>query len=336
MKTAILSVSRQGYALARQLKAHWPQAELFTSGPWREPEDHGVEPDLKALTARLFETHQALCFIMAAGIAVRMVAPHLTNKTRDPAVLVLDDQGRWVIPLLSGHLGGANRLAQEVADFLGAQAVVTTATEGRGLTAVDLLAQERGWVLTDLERTKRLTAALLEGERLPVVSWKPLKAALPPEYVETEGLEENRPCLMVTPYVHTPKARELWLIPRCITLGIGCRRGTSYETLLAMVEEALDALGLDRRSLSRIASIDLKKDEPALLRLSEAYQVPLTVYSAAELAEVAEHFDGSAFVKTITGVEAVSEPAGYLASQGRCLLPKQAQSGITLSIWEDC
>jgi len=336
MKTAILSVSRQGYALARRLKAHWPQAELYTSGPWREPEDHGVEPDLKAVTARLFETHQALCFIMAAGIAVRMVAPHLTDKTRDPAVLVLDDQGRWVIPLLSGHLGGANRLAQEVAGFLGAQAVVTTATEGRGLTAVDLLAQERGWVLTDLERTKRLTAALLEGERLPVVSWKPLRTALPPEYVETESLEENRPCLMVTPYAHTPEARELWLIPRCITLGIGCRRGTSYETLLTMVEEALDALNLDRRSLSRIASIDLKQDEPALLRLSAAYQVPLTVYSAAELAEVAERFDGSAFVKTITGVEAVSEPAGYLASRGRCLLPKQALSGITLSIWEDC
>jgi len=141
---------------------------------------------------------------------------------------------------------------------------------------------------------------------------------------------------VVTPYVHTPRAHELWLIPRCITLGIGCRRGTSFEALQAMVEEGLDTLGLDRRALSRIASIDLKKDEPALLQLSEAYQAPLATYSAAELAEVAGRFTGSAFVKTITGVEAVSEPAGYLASRGRCLLPRQAQSGITLSIWEDC
>lgn len=337
MKTAVLSVSREGYALARRIKANLPDAELYTSGVWRLPEDHPVQPDLRTLTAQLFSQNQALIFIMASGIAVRMVAPLLESKDKDPAILAMDDQGRWVIPLVSGHLGGANRLAEVLAAFLGAEAVITTATDGRGLTAVDTLAQSRNWLITDLQMAKRMTAALLEGETLEVMSWRPLSEPLPTGY-RTAGQDraEGRWRIIVSPYHRHPEPNELWLIPRCLTLGMGCRRDTAFEAVESFLQRCLDTLGADRRAVSRIATIDLKADEPAFLKLAETLNVPLCVYTAQALQTVAPQFGGSEFVRRTTGVEAVCEPAGLLASGGRKLLPKQAGNGITLSIWEDC
>lgn len=338
MKLAVLSVSRRGYALSKKLKERYPQAVVYTSGPWREPWAESIAPDLKTLTGKLFSKMDALIFVMASGIAVRMIAPYLRRKDTDPAVLVLDDQGRWVIPLLSGHLGGANALAHELAVSLGAQAVVTTATDGLGMTAVDMLAVEHRWALTSLEAAKRATAALLEGETIAVSAWRPLLEELPEGYriVDVGAAVERGWRILATPYTHAPAENEVWVIPRCITLGMGCRKDASYESVSALVFQELSALGLDPRAVSRIASIDLKAAEPALIRLSEELQAPLVTYPAEELAAVASRFTQSQFVRQTTGVGAVSEPAGCLASGGRCILEKRAGNGVTLSIWEDC
>lgn len=338
MKLAVLSVSRQGFAISKKLHHHYPQAALYTSGPWLEPGAQPIQPDLKALTGRLFEEMDALVFVMAAGIAVRMVAPYLKGKDTDPAVIVLDDQGKWVIPILSGHLGGANALALEMADKMKAQAVVTTATDGKGLTAVDTLAMSRGWRITSLEAAKGATAALLEGETVQVESWRPLTGELPAGYtacddslIPWEGWR-----LKVTPYTCLPGRKDVWLIPQCITLGIGCRRDTAYEAVKTLVSQGLQEAGLDIRAVSRIATIDLKAGEPALIQLASELDVPLVTFSAEALSQAALQFPQSQFVKEVTGIGAVSEPAGMVASGGRCLLPKRAREGVTLSIWEDC
>lgn len=338
MKLAILSVSRQGFALSKTLKESYPEAEVYTSGPWRESWARMIEPDLKTLTGQLFSEMDGLIFIMASGIAVRMVAPFLKSKAEDPAVLAMDDQGKWVIPLISGHIGGANKLARLIADQVGAQAVITTATDGQGITAVDMLALQNNWVITSLEAAKRATAALLEGERISVVSWKPVPESLPSGY-EAEGVPEEHHGgwrIVVTPYTYTPQEKEIWLIPRCLTLGIGCRKNAGYGTVLQLVQDSLQTLDLDPRAVACIASIDLKKAEPALKALSEAFQVPFITYSSEQLSRIADDFQQSEFVKETTGVGAVSEPAGRLASGGICLLPKRAAAGVTLSIWEGC
>lgn len=338
MKIAILSVSRQGYALSEKLKERYPQAVLYTSGPWGSKDALPIEPNLKTLTGKLFTEMEALVFVMASGIAVRMIAPYLQGKDQDPGVLVLDDLGKWVIPILSGHLGGANALAQEMAANLGAQAVVTTATDGRGLTAVDLLAMKYSWVITSLEAAKGATAALLEGQTLGVYTQRKLAEPLPEGYLRLDKLEASEDLwrIVATPYTREPLSREVWLIPRCITLGIGCRRDTSFEAVREMVTRTLNELNLDPRSISKIATIDLKADEPALIALSQGLGAPLITYTPEILGTVAQQFVQSEFVKQTTGVGAVAEPAGLLASGGRCLQPRLADNGITLSIWEDC
>lgn len=338
MKLAILSVSRQGFALSKQLARHFPEAAVYTSGPWGDPKTLPIEPDLKALTGMLFRDTEALIFIMASGIAVRMVAPWLKDKASDPAVLVLDDQGRWVIPLVSGHLGGANALAQVVARQLGAEAVITTATDGRGLVAVDMLAQQHSWTISSLEGAKKATASLLEGEAVEVWSWRSLEHPLPEGYrgIQDSGGYHNGWRLIVTPFRHIAQEKELVLIPRCITLGMGCRRDIPFEAVQQLVQAGLSRLDIDPRAVSRIASIDLKADEPALNQMARSLGVPLVTYSAEALKAVSGSFEASDFVFQTTGVGAVSEPAGALASGGRCLLPKQAENGVTLSIWEDC
>ncbi len=338
MKIAILSVSRKGFALSKKLTESYPEAVVHTSGSWRESDSQAIVPDLKALTGKLFDQMDALIFVMASGIAVRMIAPYLKGKDSDPAVLVMDDQGKWVIPLLSGHIGGANELAVTIAGRLGAQAAVTTATDGEGLTAVDMLAISRNCAIASLESAKRATAALLEGEQIGVCSWKPGANLLPEGYyaVSSRPLGSDGWRVLITPYAVEPEAKEVWLIPRCITLGMGCRKDADYDAIMKLVEEGLAELGLDRRAVSKIASIDLKAREPGLNRLAEVLKVPLVTYPAQVLEQAASECVQSKFVKSVTGVGAVSEPAGAVASGGRCLLPKRALNGITLSIWEDC
>ncbi len=336
MKIAILSVSRLGFAQSKNLLESYPEAAVYTSGPWIESWASPIEPDLKTLTGNLFAETDALIFIMASGIAVRMIAPFLAGKDADPAVLVMDDQGKWVIPLLSGHLGGANHLAQEISERTGAQAVVTTATDGKGLTAVDMLAVKNNWIIPNLDAAKRATAALLDGEPISMASWGPMPENLPAGYVRAEDAHEDKGWrIVVTPYSCQPGEKEVWLIPKCITLGVGCRKDIAFEAVYGLVERSLQELGIDQRAVSRIASIDLKAKEPALLRLSEHLKVPLVTFSAEALAVIAPQFQQSEFVRNTTGVGAVSEPAGCMASRGRCLLPKQAGNGVTLSIWED-
>lgn len=335
MKIAILSVSRLGFAQSKNLLESFPEAVVYTSGPWCESWASLIEPDLKTLTGKLFAERDALIFIMASGIAVRMVAPYLAGKDSDPAVLVMDDQGKWVIPLLSGHLGGANLLAQEISERIGAQAVVTTATDGKGLTAVDMLAIKNNWIIPDLDAAKKATAALLDGELISISSWGPMPKNLPAGYVRAVDTHDDGWRIVVTPYALQPGEKEVWLIPKCITLGMGCRKDIPFEAVYGLVEQSLQELGIDPRAVSRIASIDLKAKEPALLRLSEYLKVPLVTFSSEALTGIAAQFQQSEFVKNTTGVGAVSDPAGCMASGGRCLLPKQAGNGVTLSIWED-
>lgn len=338
MKMSIVSVSRDGYGLSKKIKQKYPQAQLFTTGEWREPADNPVAPDLKTLTGRLFNNDDTLIFIMASGIAVRMIAPYVNDKTSDPAVLVADDGGRWVIALLSGHLGGANRMAEEVAQYIQALPVITTASDSRGLVAVDMLSVENQWTISDMVKARRATAALLEGKSIGVTSWKPMKTQLPKGYFWEDAHGGNAADwhLVISPYVTASKENELWLIPRCITLGMGSRKMADVLAAEKLVMRSLRELNIDARAVGGIASIDLKADEPALLRMAKKLNVELTTYSAQELAALDQQFSGSHFVKSVTGVGSVAETAGCKKSGGRCLMGKKASEGVTLSIWEDC
>ena len=200
-----------------------------------------------------------MIFVSSVGLAVREVAPHLKSKATDPAVLVLDELGRYVIPVLSGHIGGANELAKALAASLGAQAVITTATDINGRFSVDAWAVQNGCAIASLPLAKAVSAAVLEGD-VPFLSDFPVVTDLP------RGLapgDTGALGVYIGVYEKTPFAKTLRLVPRVVRLGIGCRKGTDEETIRAAVNEALAAHGIDRRAVKCAASIDLKAEEGA-------------------------------------------------------------------------
>ncbi|WP_093989945.1 cobalt-precorrin 5A hydrolase [Massiliimalia timonensis] len=300
-------------------------------------EINGVRQDIKTVTglsefARIgFEKYDGLIFVGACGIAVRAIAPFLQSKTVDPAVLVIDEQGRFVIPVASGHLGGANRLAEQTACFLGGTAVITTATDINRVFAVDSWAKEQHlWIRTP-EQIKTVSAALLRGEAVGFVSEYPWCGALPPGVRETEKAQVG---LCISAQQKFPFANTLLLTPRPYVLGIGCRKGISREILEEQIAKALFHADIEREMLRAVCSVDRKQDEPALVSWCREHRLPFLCYSARELSEVEGEFSSSDFVKRTVGTENVCERAAVLGSGGKLILPKFSGQGVTVAAAE--
>ena len=277
---------------------------------------------------KAFAEADALVFVCASGIAVRAIAPHVKDKRTDPAVLVLDEGGTFVIPLLSGHLGGANALAGALAVELRAIPVLTTATDVNGLFAVDVFAKRNDLYIEDMALAKAVSAALLAGQPVGFRSDLPVEGALP------AGLTAGEADLgiLISTGKETPFPRTLRLIPRRYAAGLGCRRGKSEEELEAFLTENLARCGVGVHELRALSSIDLKKDEPGLVALAGKLGLPFFTYSAAELQQVSGDFTPSAFVKETTGVDSVCERAAVLASGGTLIVKKVAENGMTFAL----
>lgn len=325
MTVAVIAFTRRGAELGRKLAAALGGA-LYA--PARFAADAGAEPvpALAAWTAARWEDSDALVFVGAAGIAVRAVAPHVRDKFTDPAVVSVDEGGRFAVPLLSGHVGGANELALRVAELTGGQAAVSTATDVNGLFAVDVWAREQGLAITDRALAKEVSAALLEGKAVGFASdWgHPCPAGL------TQGPAEIG--VWVTARTGAgPFSRTLRLAPKGLILGVGCRRGTERAAIEEAAAEAL--AGYEPLAVAAVATIDLKKDEPGLLAFCAARGLPLLTFSAGELSAAAGDFTPSDFVKGVTGVDNVCERAAAAAG-GRIVVPKLAKNGVTASVAE--
>ena len=317
MSRAYLAFTAKGEALARRLAEALPGSVTRCGG----------QVTLQGWTARHFAQDEALVFVGAVGIAVRAIAPHCKSKVSDPAVVAVDEGARFAVPLLSGHLGGANGLARALAERCGAQPVITTATDVNGLFAVDLWARAQGCRVLEPERIKAVSSALLAGQTVRYWSPWPVEGQ-PPAGVERAETPEAADFALTL----TPRGRGLHLVPPIGVLGVGCRRGTTAEGL----EEAFSAFcrqtGLSPAAVSAAASIDLKKDEPGIAQFCAAHGWPITFYSADRLRGVPGQFTPSAFVASVTGVDNVCERAAAAASGGAVVLPKQAGGGVTLAL----
>lgn len=314
---AYLAFTDRGEALAHRLAEALPGSVTRCGGA----------VTLKGWTAEHFAQNAALVFVGAAGIAVRAIAPHCRSKAEDPAVVVLDEGGQFAIPLLSGHLGGANALARALAEACGALPVITTATDVNGLFAVDLWAKAQGCIVLEPERIKKVSSALLAGQSVRCFSQWPVAGEAPAgvELVQTPGEADFALTL-------TPEGGVLHLVPRIGVLGVGCRRGTTAQQLEDAFAVFCAASGLSPAAVCAAASIDLKQDEPGLLQFCKDHGWPITFYSAEELRALPGQFTPSAFVASVTGVDNVCERAAVKASGGAILLPKTAGGGVTLAL----
>ena len=343
---AVISFTYRGAELAEHIQkvmdAAW-SCKLYTKCSDVRADGIGipVEQPLFTWAGEQFAAENALLFIGACGIAVRSIAPHVKDKLSDVPVLVADEAGQFVIPLLSGHVGGANRLAETVASGIGAVPVVTTATDVEKKFAVDVFAKDHGFVITDRKLAKEISADILAGEPVGVFSdfgfsaWKKIP----------EGLFEDRICkrnLWVTvsgkEKKGIPEDRVLRLIPRCVALGIGCKRGTPVEKIRTAVESAMEQNGIDLRSVFAVASIDIKKQEQGLIEFAKEFQVPFLTFSSEELNGQPGDFPESEFVRKTTGTGNVCERSavaacrlGVRASECRILIHKEAEDGVTVA-----
>ena len=337
MKLAVFAFSRQGRDTARRCLAALagPRDEYraYASESWAGEGFSPIRPPLADFTAPVFAWADAMVFVGACGITVRAIAPHVRDKRTDPAVLAVDELGQFVIPLLSGHIGGANRLAVRLAEAVGATAVVTTATDVNRRFSVDEWSARQGLYIDDMAAAKAVSAAILEGP-VPVWSDFPIAGDLP------AGLEpgESGPLgICISWRRKFPFDRTLLLVPPVLRLGIGCRRGTSSGAIDALTDQLLAEHNVHPAAVGTVATIDLKKDETGLLDFCRDLGWPLSCYSAEELAAVEGDFTPSDFVRSVTGVDNVCERAALLGAE-RLLVKKTARDGVTaalaLNAWE--
>jgi cobalt-precorrin 5A hydrolase len=341
-RIAIWVLTTNGLALAARLRLHWPEAAIHCS---RRLAPEGLvlaaQPfdGLTHAVAERFREFDGHIFIMAAGIVVRAVGPLLGHKHRDPAVVVVDDLGRFAVSLVSGHVGGANRLAQRVADLLEAIPVITTATDINGRPAIDVLAVELGLAMDNPAAVKGVNMALLAG--MPVALWDPWGLVAPVLGADGRsvaldalaGLAPAQAGVYIDDGCPPLPEHVLRLRPPSLAAGIGCNRGAAEEEIAALLAASLSAGELSIRSLGHIASIDLKHDEPGLLTLSQALNVPLVFFSAEQLNQVRHVPNPSAMATKHVGVPSVCEAAALLAAdQGHLVVTKRKSANATVAI----
>lgn len=400
MRISCISFTANGSRINRRLES-WLEAEgneVEARALARYASDAGVKPlegKLADFCRTYFDWSDVMIFIGAAGIAVRGIAPYVKDKKTDPAVLVIDEQGNFVISLLSGHIGGANEMAGRVAAYLDAVPVITTGTDVNHTLAVDVFAARNHLIIGSMEMAKEMAARLIDKEPVGFISDLEVAGPVSPAVVQMTGSEHSGMVLNGTaehdnpgytdydgagrlnpaespeagiPKAGIPKAgipeagipeagihvswkteapftRTLKLYPRCVHLGIGCKRDTPEAVIEEKVETALDLLGLDRRCIAGAASIDLKKDEVGLKVYLEKRGIPFSVYTSQELTDVPGDFTPSRFVGSITGVDNVCERAAALdcirnriyandenkTGSYRMILRKQAGGGVTVA-----
>ena len=388
MNIQMIAFTEKGYRLAEQLRARWitatdtlcsanavdQDASRRAAGgqqavcPAAQPPRIELHAKTEALPA--ISDPRSLCdivegwftksevdaiiFVGATGIAVRAIAPFICGKAVDPAVLVIDEAGRYVISLLSGHLGGANALARTAASLIEAEPIITTATDAESAFAVDTFAKENGFLLTDLRKAKEVSAKVLRGEKLRIYSDIPMERLVQrPAHHEAElvsAQDIDRADIIISYRTHfltedtrtdgrfTDEASPigLRLIAKRVHVGLGARKGVTQAEVAAAAATCLEDAGIDPRAVVALASIDLKKQEEGILAYSYESGVPFVTYTAEELRTVEGAFAGSSFVQSVTGVANVCERAAAYAAgrsgHAEVLVHKTIHGNVTTAV----
>lgn len=305
MRLAIFSVTSRGKDLSEKISQKIPDSTRFEK--------------LDSLP-EIFKTFDALIFVMAIGIVVRKIAPLLENKLVDPAVIVLDERGMNVVSLLSGHVGGANDLTKKIAAAIGANPVITTATDVEDKIAIDAVSNEMGLRIHPRESIKQINSAILNGERIRF------------------SIDEEIPSILITDRYFAPSPRILFLTPRRLIAGIGCRRGVESEKILDALEKSCEKIGQPLARIDLLASVEIKSDELGLIEVSKKIDREIRFFSTQTLAAVIRKYnlEESDFVRDSIGVGNVCESSALACvDRGRFALSKTKFDSVTIAlIWE--
>lgn len=323
MKVAYFYLTVQGEDLAKKL-CQKKSGDLFGKEKFRETMQSA------------FQTHDALICIMATGIVVRTLAPLLVHKTKDPAVLVLDQEGNYVISLLSGHIGGANALAKEIASYTGGEAVLTTATDVSGKLAFDIFAKKNQLGIENIENLKWISGALVDGKCVDVIANEPIPDIFDEQIKKVEQPGDNPLVVIDETLLVDANVPVLYLRPKNISVGVGCTKNREPKAISEALKTVLKEEKIHPCRIANIATIPLKSKEEGILALAREYRVPLKIIPKEKVESL--DFDRlnihqSAFVKNTTGLPSVSTACAYLASyKGKIIKDKAKFKGVTIAI----
>ena len=347
-KLALWAVTPNGLKIADRLADSLPGVDTYVSQKLTEKKaSHILFEKLSGAIKEKFSQYTGHIFIMSTGIVVRVLAPLIESKTKDPAVVVVDDLGQNAISFLSGHIGGANELTYKIAQILKANPVITTATDINGIPAIDVLAMENGLFIENPAAIKTVNMALLKRETLLVHD--------PYNYLTTRLLNSdseicdilihnikkpsqyfkinNNPCIYIDDVTQELPPQVLVLRPATLVAGIGCNRGTGAQEISDHLKQVLECHRLASTSLKCLASIDVKNDEAGLIEVAESIELSLIFFTREELNQVKGIKNPSPVVEKHIGAQSVCEAAAIRASQaGTLIVPKQTTQNVTVAI----
>ena len=369
MKICIVSFTKKGYELscdiAHKLKKSEYEVEVFTKCSRlsdvnvKNTDDEYfrntgcISQNISDWTAAQMSEKKALIFIGACGIAVRAIASSVNDKLKDSPVMVIDELGQFVIPILSGHVGGANELAVLLAERMNATPVITTATDINNKFAVDVFAKKCRLAIVNKDGIARVSSKVLAGEvvtmsvdreHIPAKHRQLIRAFLDEADMSTDAIKtvDFPPAYRADIVVSCEKAKEpkncsIYLKPTQFVLGVGCRRDTAFENIDSAIRQSLLELQIDISDIDMIASIDVKKDEPGIKEFCDRNRIEFVTYTADELMAVQGEFSASQFVKEHVGVDNVCERAAVLAcirecnEAGKLVYKKHKYDGVTVA-----
>lgn len=338
MKLSIVSFTQNGGQLAKTLakilhenaNAEWNEISVSVT------DLHSQKQSVREWTMTQMSEKNALLFIGACGIAVRAVAPYLTDKLHDGPVLVMDEKGRYIIPILSGHMGGANALACFLAKMIDATPVITTATDLNNKFAIDLFAKKNHLFIANKEGIANVSTKILDGKEIlfSIEKERLAKESCVPNEIKIVSYPPKQPVDVVVTSEDKTFDAVLLLKPKEYVIGMGCRKGKNADEIEQFLLRKLKECHISQTQIFALSSISQKQKEPGLLAWCQKRNIAFLTYTAKELQDTSGTFRASSFVKDTVGVDNVCERAAMKACQnsGRLIVPKCAENGMTIAV----
>jgi len=335
-KVVILAITKNGIEIGQKLKRYFSDFEIYAPKKFSDEKKgvHWYDESTGQKIVELFKNNDAIICLFSLGAVIRLLAPHIKDKKTDPAVIVIDDNANFVISVLSGHLGGANELSNEIAKKIGSTSVVTTAADVNKTIAVDLVGKEFGWRIHDDSNVTRISAFMVNKEKIGIFQnagekewWR---GKIPENITFFSNFEDlkNSDCkgyLLITNEKiedkDIMKNSVIYRVPSLV-IGIGLHWDTSKETIMKGVNETLEKFGLNQNEIARFVSIKKDKDVVGLIELGEEMNIPVEYISREELATITTP-NPSKTVKAFEGTASVSEAAAIKSSKGELIVEKQ-------------
>lgn len=344
-KIAILTLTKTSYELGEKLKKSFDETEEVTIFGLEKhvTEDAKIYLDNKFSRgfSESFKNFDHLICIMATGIVVRHLAPLIQDKRHDPSVIVMDEKGQFVISLLSGHIGGGNELTRRIADNLNAQAVITTATDVQNVTAIDSLAKSiNGWYENFKETTIRVNGLLAAHKKVALLDEEKritdIRGLMKIDNLTEEVMSEFEAIIIVsTKKIETIAKTSYQVVPRLFVLGMGAKKNTPLSVIESEFETFCEQHQIHPRSIKKIVSIDLKKEEQGIIDFSKKLEVPFEIFTKEELEESSLKYPQSEFVKSIVGIGNVALSSADYATGGQVLTDRYGNNGVTFALGKD-